>query len=235
MTRPTLPILAVLATVLSACTVQSPGEDDGLTPYAGSASYRGCFTDRWDRALPAYYGVAGSIQSCIDAVAGDGYRYAGLQWYGECWGGHSIGYDQDGESHCNTPCSSGEACGGAWHNSIFEITPDQPQGPVCGDGVCAPGVEDCGLCTGDCPCRSGTHCEARQCVADGGNSGGANLPFGAPCATNEECSTGRCELIHRHGRRCTQSCSTNADCPAGSLQPRIGDAQKCNTRRICRP
>jgi len=36
-------------------------------------------------------------------------------------------------------------------------------GPVCGDKKCAPGVEDCGKCPGDCPCPSGKSCQNNQC------------------------------------------------------------------------
>jgi len=41
-----------------------------------------------------------------------------------------------------------------------------PEG--CGDGACAPGVEDCGSCPGDCPCPPGNACELGQCVPGGG-------------------------------------------------------------------
>lgn len=35
---------------------------------------------------------------------------------------------------------------------------------VCGDGMCAPFVEGCGNCPGDCPCPPGTACSAGVCV-----------------------------------------------------------------------
>jgi len=41
-------------------------------------------------------------------------------------------------------------------------TCEVPQ-PICGDGKCAPGVEDCGKCPGDCPCPGGKSCQNNQC------------------------------------------------------------------------
>ncbi|MBR57033.1 MAG: hypothetical protein CMH54_03135 [Myxococcales bacterium] len=50
-----------------------------------------------------------------------------------------------------------------------------PGQAVCGDQTCAPGIEDCGSCPGDCPCASGTSCVQNQCVGNNNNP-----PPGAP-------------------------------------------------------
>ena len=50
-----------------------------------------------------------------------GLAVAGLQYYGECWGGSAAGYAPAPESECNTPCTAkpSEMCGGGWRNSIY--------------------------------------------------------------------------------------------------------------------
>jgi hypothetical protein len=90
--------------------------------YAPTPVYQGCYTDDGNRALPNELMTSGAtVESCTQAGFNAGYRYAGLQWYGECWVGNTIGYAQDSETQCNTPCNanSSQTCGGAWHNSIW--------------------------------------------------------------------------------------------------------------------
>lgn len=90
--------------------------------YPPTPVYQGCYTDDSNRALPAALMTSGAtVESCAQAAFNAGYRYAGLQWYGQCFGGNTIGYMQDSENQCNTPCdaNSAQMCGGAWHNSIW--------------------------------------------------------------------------------------------------------------------
>jgi hypothetical protein len=91
------------------------------TPPPPAPGYVGCFTDAEARALPASFGEGHTIESCVSAAAQNGYAYAGLQWYGQCFAGNSVGYSQVDDSECNTPCSANpsQMCGGAWRNSIF--------------------------------------------------------------------------------------------------------------------
>ena len=63
---------------------------------------------------------------------------------------------------------------------------------VCGDGSCAPGVENCGNCPGDCPCASGTACSLSQCV---------------PVCGNGQCFPG----VENCG-----NCATDCPCPGGT-------------------
>lgn len=106
-------------------------------PLAPPSNYIGCFTDSENRALPYWLGSVNDVDTCVNLVRGNGLAYAGLQWYGECWGGNELRYTQVGEGECNTPCPSGQTCGGAWHNSIYATgtTPPPPPPPPPGGGM----------------------------------------------------------------------------------------------------
>ncbi|HEU5133580.1 MAG TPA: WSC domain-containing protein [Steroidobacteraceae bacterium] len=102
---------------------QSKFTDDFVAPYTPIPSppggYAGCFTDDPNRALPAGLGTVGDIGTCVNIARASGFAYAGLQWYGHCFGGNELRYSQVGDAECNTPCPSGQMCGGAWRNSIY--------------------------------------------------------------------------------------------------------------------
>jgi hypothetical protein len=102
----------------------SQSMDDGHKRFL--TRYQGCYTDSDQRALPAYLVTSNStVESCIQAAANAGYKYAGLQWYGQCYAGNSLGYSQVADSECNTACTadSSEACGAAYRSSIYRATP----------------------------------------------------------------------------------------------------------------
>jgi hypothetical protein len=103
-------------------------------PPPPSDGYVGCFTDDPNRALPQWLGTVNDVATCVDRARGSGLAYVGLQWYGECWGGNELRYTQVGEGECNTPCPSGETCGGAWRNSIY-ATGTTPPPPPPGGGM----------------------------------------------------------------------------------------------------
>lgn len=87
--------------------------------------YVGCYTDQPNRALPFHLPGSGyTVASCLQAAAAGGYRYAGLQWYGECFAGDSLGYSPAPDAECNTACTANpsEACGGAYRNSIWKVS-----------------------------------------------------------------------------------------------------------------
>jgi hypothetical protein len=124
-------LLISLAALTSACG-STPPASERTTHEALASEYIGCFVDRPDRALPAGFGHADSIADCTARVANAGYAYAGLEYYGECYGGNDVGYEQAPDSDCNTPCTGGDTCGGVWRNSIYRITDAQPPPPPCG-------------------------------------------------------------------------------------------------------
>jgi hypothetical protein len=87
------------------------------------ARYVGCYTDAEQRALPVFIGGGHDVASCVHAAYEGNFKYAGLQWYGECWGGNTLGYEHVDDAACNTPCSSTpwQTCGGGWHNSVYQL------------------------------------------------------------------------------------------------------------------
>jgi len=84
-----------------------------------------------------------------------------------------------------------EASGASWTGATAA---------TCGDGVCAPGVEDCGTCPGDCPCwQPGTICSSRQCVPVCGDNFCApsledcgTCPVDCPCPDGTSCQNRQC-------------------------------------------
>ena len=96
-------------------------------------NYVGCYSDNNIRALSNFIGNVDSVQSCIDSGILLGYKYVGLQWNTECYGGDS-GYDIY-EKYSNTQCSfeckrNGEStvnvqCGGGWTNAVYKTSFDK--------------------------------------------------------------------------------------------------------------
>ena len=89
---------------------------------ASALSYVGCYTDSSTRALPVVLSTGGeTVESCTAKAAQAGYTYAGVQYYGECWAGNTVGYSKVADSECNMPCTANtaEMCGGSWRNSIY--------------------------------------------------------------------------------------------------------------------
>ena len=118
----------------TSCRVQPPPPSSG---------YQGCFTDDGNRALPAWLGEGHTIETCTAAARGQGYAYAGLQWYGQCFAGNSLGYSRVGDGECNTPCNArpSQMCGGAWRNSIYGTggnPPPPPPPPPGGSDILSP-------------------------------------------------------------------------------------------------
>ncbi|MEZ4301715.1 MAG: M4 family metallopeptidase [Polyangiaceae bacterium] len=88
------------------------------------AQYKGCYTDDWTRALPNKLILTKStIGDCTAAAKAAGYKYAGLQYGGECWAGNTLGYTKVADSQCNMACTAApnETCGGSLRNSIWYI------------------------------------------------------------------------------------------------------------------
>jgi hypothetical protein len=136
-------------------------------------------------------------------------------------------------------CGAGTVCGLGWSPEFLE--PHRACAPAaaavlgdrclvdaeCASGACCGGV--CSSCCADSAahsCQAGATCRARAPAADGkplrtawqcvpGDDAGAT---GAPCLTDDSCSSARCvaaatlTVCGADGRRC----AGNADCPGGS-------------------
>lgn len=93
--------------------------------------YSGCFQDPTSQPALDYRSSLPSnnmtVELCVAECKGNGYRYAGLEYYGECFCGDSVNGPQLPESSCTYPCSgnTSETCGGfdilsVWQDPTFE-------------------------------------------------------------------------------------------------------------------
>jgi PQQ-like domain len=193
--------------------------ENATTCPSDCAGLKGCFSDSSTRALPLYLGDGKTIESCRTLAAANGKAYAGLQYFGQCFAGDSIGYSALDDSQCDTPCSEnlGEGCGGVWANRIFDST--------CPTGQCfcsrlhacttsgdySTDVNNCGGCCNVCPGTANGFpvCNAGTCTV------GCNVPYtkcgntcvnlnsdnancgscGAHCGTTEACGGGSCNPV----------------------------------------
>ncbi|KAI9673516.1 MAG: hypothetical protein M1829_004023 [Trizodia sp. TS-e1964] len=95
-------------------------------------SYSGCYTDpsvpralSFDTQLPQ---DGMTVELCIATCKANGYRYAGLEYYFQCFCGESINGPPAPQSECNYACTgnSAETCGGFDRVSIYQ----DPTAPV---------------------------------------------------------------------------------------------------------
>jgi hypothetical protein len=125
------------STPCTADTTQKCGGDwvnsiyaTGVSPVPGpSGKYLGCYVDSSTRALPIQiYDGDGTVESCVAAAQLRGLKYAGLQWYGQCFGGNTAPSTIATAAECNTPCTSNpnETCGGSYRNSVYDTGATPP-------------------------------------------------------------------------------------------------------------
>ncbi|KAF7948550.1 uncharacterized protein EAE97_003961 [Botrytis byssoidea] len=90
--------------------------------------YAGCFTDPSSPSALLFRTDLNSqnmtVEICVDFCKGNGYKYAGLEYYGECFCGASVGGPQTSESNCSFPCTGDntESCGGNDILSVYQDT-----------------------------------------------------------------------------------------------------------------
>jgi hypothetical protein len=91
--------------------------------------------------------------------AGDTVSFRSAEWNTYCSaegsGGHQI--------HCN----AGSVGASERFKLLLNAEPvsgGPGPGTICGDGLCAPGVENCGTCLSDCPCPNGKTCKNSDCA-----------------------------------------------------------------------
>ena len=90
-------------------------------------TYVGCYDDQIHDPSTLPFDTFGpfnnmTVELCISSCKGNGYRYAGLEYYGSCYCGNAIQGPPANPSQCNTPCTgnTSETCGGANTLSIWE-------------------------------------------------------------------------------------------------------------------
>jgi len=88
-------------------------------------SSEGCFRDKGKRDLPFRLNNGGNPKKCFELAVRAGYKYAGLQYGGECWAGNSVGkYGQTKDKECNMPCKVDHkrTCGASWRNNVYKLS-----------------------------------------------------------------------------------------------------------------
>ncbi|KAH7303931.1 WSC domain-containing protein [Stachybotrys elegans] len=118
-------ILAVAALSLlqhaQATNFQYPPCLDPFQPFV----YSGCFQDGSPRTLE-YRSEQSSrnmtVEACVAECKGNGFRYAGLEYYGECYCGATVNSPALDEGLCNLPCNGNntQTCGGNDALSIYQ-------------------------------------------------------------------------------------------------------------------
>ncbi|KAL8419954.1 hypothetical protein RB594_002923 [Gaeumannomyces avenae] len=63
-----------------------------------------------------------TVEMCVADCKGNGYRYAGLEYYGDCYCGASVNGPEATEAECNLPCTGNknQTCGGNDRISIWQ-------------------------------------------------------------------------------------------------------------------
>lgn len=94
--------------------------------------YSGCFRDTGNPQLLPYRSPSPSdgmtVDKCVAECKGNGYRYAGLVYYGVCYCGQTVSGPQVDESQCSFPCNgnSTQTCGGDNTFSVYQDPTFQP-------------------------------------------------------------------------------------------------------------
>ncbi|HEY3353457.1 MAG TPA: WSC domain-containing protein [Polyangia bacterium] len=135
---------------------------------ANDAGYVGCYTDDENRGLPTTLAGGGQTPaSCMNLARQAGLRYAGLQWYGQCFGGNELRWSPAAETDCSTPCDANPSwtCGGGWRNSIYDTNPGVSTviSPQDFEGATVGGCPAGWTCSGDAVIASAS--DGRGCVA----------------------------------------------------------------------
>jgi len=113
-----------------------------LVPISGAFESRGCFTDSSKPRLLSsghstdYGGM--TVAKCI-AMAGPSYKYAAIEYHGECYWGNTLANSQTADSSCDAACAgdSTQLCGGTWVANVYENSAYQPPGTLSREIVLA--------------------------------------------------------------------------------------------------
>ncbi|KAK4167593.1 WSC domain-containing protein [Cladorrhinum sp. PSN259] len=119
--------MAVVA-VVKATEVFLPPCLDPFQPFV----YSGCYAEASGTQILPYRSPAQSsdmtVEKCVAECKGNGYRYAGLVYYGVCYCGQTVNGAATEETSCSLPCNGDntETCGGNGAFSIYQDPTFQP-------------------------------------------------------------------------------------------------------------
>jgi len=97
-----------------------------VTRYQGW-KYLECYSDSGSsRALSKQLTAQKSVNGCLNAAKAAGFKYAGLEYGGECWAGNSLSSSSKpiGYSKCDMPCAakpSKQLCGGGQALTLYQF------------------------------------------------------------------------------------------------------------------
>ncbi|KAG8416535.1 hypothetical protein J3458_007117 [Metarhizium acridum] len=121
---------AALVSITQAWNIELPPCIEPFKPFI----YSGCFQDGSPNALVFRSSLDQknmTVEKCIADCKGNGFRYAGLEYYGVCFCGATVNGAQLDESKCSFPCSGNktETCGGdntlsIWQDPTFPKSPN---------------------------------------------------------------------------------------------------------------
>ncbi|KKA28148.1 hypothetical protein TD95_000965 [Thielaviopsis punctulata] len=112
---------ATLARTAAAWHFELPSCLDPFKPFVEV----GCFADSGDTQALVMRSTDSTdnmtVESCVSFCKGNGYRYAGLEYYGVCFCGQTINSAQLADDQCNFPCNGNksEICGGNQKLSVW--------------------------------------------------------------------------------------------------------------------
>ncbi|KAK0709123.1 WSC domain-containing protein [Lasiosphaeria miniovina] len=122
-------VVATLAVAAFVGRVHVRANEVPLPPCSGSYTpfaYSGCFTDSGSSNALTFRSPLDTqsmtVEKCTAECKGNGYRYAGLEYYGECFCGSAIGGSAVPESKCSFSCTgnSTQKCGGSSIISVYQ-------------------------------------------------------------------------------------------------------------------
>jgi len=113
----------VVATI--APTTAAPATTAAPTPANDDPAFLGCWVDKRKRDMPKRFPnfKPGQEKKCFDKCRSAGYKYAGLQWYGECWCDNTYGSYGEATEKTNTQCDCrmGAKKFSFWGNCVYDL------------------------------------------------------------------------------------------------------------------
>lgn len=211
-----------------------------LPPKIASANFVGCYQDDDNRQLPVSMMSSGAtVDSCVAAAKAAGYTYAGVQFYGQCFAGNSLGnYQKATDNECNGRCTAdiSEVCGGGWRNIVYKTSGGSSS---CGTGLTScsgqcvslsTDAKNCGSCGH--ACSSGQSCSNGVCVYPGGCL--------TACGSGQTCCNASCRDLQTDSQNCGscgQACGSGNYCYKGTCLPNgttmCPDGHTCGQGQSC--